>query len=546
MFFTNIYGDFANNRRGKQIDLISIYHGMKHPAHRNHAMIQISRMLNLISPSMSTFNKTGLSKSSFIRGCQCPKALYLHKYAEIHEVARDELDASTEAIFATGHRVGELAQQRHPGGKNAQPEDGTSWGPGIENTAQWMKDGEPVIYEAAFSYNGLFCACDIVVKDGGGWIVHEVKSSTSTKEVNIIDAAAQLYILNGLGYQINDITITYLNNQYVRHGELNVDQLFTSESVMERAMELQDMVAENVIEFKALLQKSEVPDVKIGNHCSNPYTCDFMGHCWSHVPSYSVFNLTRGGGRGWDLYSKGIMEIKNIPSDYPLTRSQQIQVSAEQTGLPIIHADPIRNWLEQIKHPIGFLDFETINPAVPDFEGTRPYQQICFQWSNHKRFRAHHIEHEEFLAISGTDPREEFCKTLIESCKGLNTILVYNISFEDTRLRELQEQLPHYEKELQSIRDRLLDLAVPFSSKWYYHPAMRGSYSIKLVLPALVPELSYKDLVIQEGGTASQTFYNLQFVKDPEIVANTRKHLLEYCKLDTLAMVRLYDVLRKI
>lgn len=495
---------------------------------------------------MISFNKTGLSKSSFIRGCQCPKALYLHKYADEHAVQRDPLDASTEAIFSTGHRVGELAQQRHPGGKNAQPDDGTSWGPGIENTAQWMKDGESVIYEAAFSFNGIFCACDIVVNDSNGWIIHEVKSSTAVKDVNLIDAAVQLYILTGLGYQVKDITITYVNNQYERQGALDVHQLFTSESVLERAMELQDMVAENTLEFKSLLQKDCVPEIEIGAHCSNPYACDFMGHCWSHVPSYSVFNLTRGRGRGWDLYNKGITQITDIPSDYPLTRSQQIQVSAEQTGLPIIHADPIRVWLKQIKHPIGFLDFETINPAVPDFEGTRPYQQICFQWSNHKRFRSHHIEHEEFLAISGTDPREEFCKTLIASCQGLRSIVVYNKSFEDSRLKELQTQLPHFEKGLQLIRDRLIDLAIPFASKWYYHPAMRGSYSIKVVLPALIPELSYKNLDIQDGGTASQTFYNLQFEQNSEKVEETRRHLLEYCKLDTLAMVELYDKLKEV
>ena len=222
------------------------------------------------------------------------------------------------------------------------------------------------------------------------------------------------------------------------------------------------------------------------------------------------------------------------------------QLALEVEGKSYINKDEIGKFLSNLNYPLYYLDFETINPGVPKYQGTRPYQQVLFQYSLHiNKTEDSELQHKEYLADPSKDPRTGFIEQLISECGDSGDILVYNIGFERGRLNELIEQFPVYNNPLKAIIERLKDLMIPFQNKWYYTPEMKGSYSIKYVLPALAPEFSYNDLNIKDGGMASSIYLSMtnNNFKGEEI--STRKDLLEYCKLDTYAMVKIIEKLKK-
>ena len=485
-----------------------------------------------------------LSKSTFIRGLKCSKALYFNKH---QKGLRDDLSAQQEAIFSQGTKVGELAQGLFPGGLDCTPQRLWNLQESVAKTREAIEQGATVIYEAAFQFEKVLILLDVLVKDEEGWKAYEVKSSTSVHDIYINDATIQSYVIRGSGLDLVDVSIVHINNQYVFEGELDIHALFSIVSVKEQVDNLLPMVPTQVQSMKDILAGGEVPEVKIGHQCGSPYPCDFMGHCWSHVPEYSVFDIRYGRGIGWELYNEGILKTTDIPDDYPLNHRHQIQVSGDKYGEKIIDQVQIKNFLNGLEYPLAHIDFETFQIAVPNLIGTRPYQQICFQWSAHIQ-HGHNgpIEHREYLGIQGEDPREEFVISLIEAMRGVKTILVYNIGFERGKLNDLAVQFPNYAEPIRSIIERMDDLMIPFQKRYVYLPEMRGSYSIKVVLPALVPELSYKDLNIQEGGTASSTYANLHLVESQAQIEQIRKDLLAYCELDTYAMVKILEKLEEI
>lgn len=482
-----------------------------------------------------------LSKSTFIRGIQCHKSLYLYQN---EKKLRDPVSDQHQAIFDQGTNVGLLAQKLFTGCIDCSPENFWNSQESVVKTKAAIEAGHTIIYEAAFQYDGVLALLDILVKDNEGWKAYEVKSSTSVSETYELDATIQSYVIRNSGIDLNDVSLVHINNQYVFDGKLDVRQLFTIQSVKDRVDELLPTIPRQISILKQVLSQNEVPDVKIGSHCGSPYECDFKGHCWKHIPEYSVFDIKYARGVQWELYHAGYLTTTEIPDDYPLNERHQIQVSGDKTGEKIIDKLEIGKFLNTLQYPLAHIDFETFQMAVPRLNGTRPYQQICFQWSAHIQESLNgKIEHKAFLGIAGEDPRIQFIESLIEAMKGVKTILVYNIGFERGRLYELAEQFPVYSRKIQSIIDRMDDLMLVFQQKCVYYPEMRGSYSIKKVLPALVPELSYKTLNIQEGGTASSTYANLHLEKDPEKVKQIRDDLLAYCEMDTYAMVKIFEKL---
>ena len=484
-----------------------------------------------------------LSKSTFIKGVQCEKALYLHKFNS--ELA-DEISQQQEAVFQTGTNVGVLAQELFPGGIDASPKDYTKYFESFKYTQQLIDEGAEVIYEAGFCFDYVMCFIDVLVKKDGKWHAYEVKSSTKVSETYIIDASLQYYIMKNSGLDIADISIVHIDNNYVRDGEIDLNQLFHSVSVITQAQNNNDYVKNKLLDLHATLSKDSAPNVDIGKHCSYPYTCNFKGYCWKHIPQYSIFDISRLNKKiKWDLYNSRYIEIKDIPIDTKLSDNQKIEIDSFINQTEIIHKIKIREFVNSLSNNIYHLDFETYQSAVPPFNGLKPYQQIPFQYSAHYENNGT-IEHYEFLADPSNDPREAFAKALINDMKKDGDILVYNIGFERGRLNELIRILPKYQSQLESIIERMKDLMIPFKEKWYYVPAMKGSYSIKYVLPALVPSLSYDDLDINNGSLASSTFANLHTVSDLDQMKKTRKHLLKYCKLDTFAMVKILEVLRSV
>lgn len=486
-----------------------------------------------------------LSKSTFIKGMQCHKALYYHKH---HRALRDEISAAQEAIFAQGTSVGELAQQLFPGGVDCTPESYYDFQSAVIKTQEEIAKGSKIIYEAAFQHNGVLAALDILVKHSDGWRAYEVKSSTSVSETYEIDATIQYYTITNSGIDLKDIFIVHINNQYIKNGAIDVEKLFSIVSVKEQVINLLPGIPNQVDQLKRVLQLPKAPTVEIGKHCSTPYSCDFMGHCWKHVPDYSVFNIARLNiNKKFELLENNILYLKDIPETFPLNDKQWMQVQSEKNNETFIDKKAIRAFVSNLKYPIYHLDFETFATAVPIFDGSRPYQQLVFQYSLHIEHEDGSFEHKEFLAeINGEDPRIKFTKQLINDCGKQGSVLVYNIGFERGKLNDLIDFLPQHILPLSNIIDRLEDLMIPFQKRWYYTPEMQGSYSIKKVLPALAPELSYQNLAIQEGGTASNTFAAMAqgiFTGDIE---KTRKDLLDYCKLDTFAMVKILEKLETI
>lgn len=486
-----------------------------------------------------------LSKSSFIRGVQCEKHLYLYKY---HYTEMDQISEMQKAIFKRGTDVGKLAQQLFPSGIDASPNSQFEYDKAVKLTQKLLNDKQKIIYEASFNFNDVLAVADIVVNEKSCLKIFEVKSSTSISETYIRDAALQYWVISNCGYKIKDFSITYINNQYDRKGKLDIKELFVTESVLKLILPLQKWVEENVNQFKKVLAKKVIPKIDIGEHCYDPYTCGFYEYCRKHIPKNSIFDLSGVHlTKKYDLYRSGIVKLQDITDDIELSKNARLQVDILKSKKDLIDKKAIKEFLSDLNYPIYFMDFETFQPAVPMFDNSKPYMQIPFQYSLHyKKNKNSKIEHFEFLADTGNDPRIKFIENLLRDTKSEGDILTYNKSFEVLRLKEIAEAFPKYKKEIEERTSRVKDLMLPFQKKYYYTYKMRGSYSIKYVLPALIPELSYGDLEINEGGLASVAFESLYYETDLMRIAEIRNNLLEYCKLDTLAMVKILEKLESL
>ena len=487
-----------------------------------------------------------LSKSSYIKGLQCEKHLYLYKY---YYNEMDELSEMQKAIFKRGTNVGELAQNLFPGGEVAATGDPPNYEKALKKTEELVQNGAKVIYEAAFQFDQVLSIADIFVKDDDGWKVYEVKSSTSVSETYLNDAALQYYVISNLGINVKDFSIVFINNQYIRQGELDLKELFTIESVLELILPFQKSVKGNVSRFKKVLSQRRIPDIDIGEHCYNPYTCGFFNYCRKHIPENSIFDFSGMHlNKKYELYREGIIKLGDVPDSYPLNKNNKLQLDVYKSGKPVIDSDGINNFLDDLNYPLYFMDFETFQPAVPLFDNSKPYQQIPFQYSVHfKEKRDGELKHFGFIGDSGIDPRIKFIEGLLKDTNHNDgDIVVYNKAFEITRLKEIARDFPQYADDIEKLIFRIKDLMIPFQRRYYYVPEMKGSYSIKAVLPSLLPELSYDELVINEGGLASIAYESLQTETDLMKIAEIKGQLLEYCKLDTFAMVEILEKLENL
>ena len=481
-----------------------------------------------------------LSKSQFIRGLQCHKSLWLYKN---RPDLRKKPDASLQALFDEGTYIGELAQGLFPGGEAILYEEG-SFKEKVAKTRRLIDSGARTVYEATFQFDDVLVMVDILNKEEDGWELYEVKSSTSVKPVHENDVAVQYYVLDGSGIKLKQASLIHINNQYVRQGKLDVNQLFITEDLTDLVKTKQNFVKEKLQAMREAIKTSE-PGIDIGPHCGNPYDCEFKGHCWQHIPNPSIFDISRlRSEKKWALYDDGIVKFADIPDDFLLNPEQSMQVKAELTGKDFIDKEAIKKFMDTLYYPLYFLDFETCNPAVPPFDGILPYQKIPFQYSIHyQETRGGDLNHHEFLAEEGTDEREQLAQGLVDNIPKRACVLVYNCGFEKSVIEELANKIPQHSEQLMIIHDSILDLMTPFQEKALYKKEMNGRYSIKAVLPALVPEMSYEGMEISDGGQASSIYANLHLVEDKEERMKTRNDLLEYCKLDTLAMVKILEKL---
>ncbi|MFO7611942.1 MAG: DUF2779 domain-containing protein [Clostridia bacterium] len=486
-----------------------------------------------------------ISKSRFIDYRQCPKRLWLGSY-------RKELaDETDQAAFQMGTMVGELARDLFPGGVLVEYNgaDGRNIANMIDRTKALITTGEKVIYEAAFAHEGTFAICDILARSGNAYDILEVKASTGVKDVYIDDVAFQRRVLESCKISVNRVYILHVNSGYVRHGALDLNRLFTREDVTERADNIRPGIESSLLAALAMREEDGEPEVGIGMHCENPYTCPFKGYCFRHVPENSVFDIAGMQlDKKFRLYRDGIITFGDIrKGKIKLTGKAMVQVDARLDDSEFINKERIKGFIDSLGYPLYFLDFETINPAIPLFDGTRPFQQIPTQYS------LHYIDtenapprHSEFLAEEGTDPRRLLAERLAADIPRDACVLAYNMTFEKTIIRQLAAMYPDLSESLNSIVRNMHDLMLPFQNRYLYKKDMRGSHSIKNVLPALFPddpELSYDNLGgVSNGREASAAYLSLPHLA-PEDRERIRRELLEYCRLDTLAMVRIWEEL---
>lgn len=490
-----------------------------------------------------------LSKSSYILGKQCQKALWLK--AKRPGVLAAPPKAS-ENILYTGRSVGELARQLFPEGF-LLPYEGTTLSEKVALTRAKIAEGFITIYEATFEFCGVIVMVDILHNGQNGWELYEVKSSTSINDVYLDDIALQYFVLSGSGLRVSRSAVIHLNKNYTlgSTAKVDLDELFAIKAVDHEVTEQQVIVRKNVEAMHQLLEQSSEPNIEIGRHCSKPYRCAAYDYCWRqqrNIPNFSIFNVFNVGKKSLALYERGLIAIKQIPDDIELSERQRLIVKAHKDNRAIINHEAISAFVGSLVYPISHLDFETFQPAVPEIPGTSPYQQIVFQYSLHIESTDDGLIHKEFLAEEFSDPRNDFIKRLVVDVPKTGTVLAYNKAFEQTRLRELARDFPAHASELMGIHDRMIDLATPFSKKYYYHPDLKGKHSIKVVLPHLVPEMSdaYKSLeLVQNGADAMNVFPALRKMTpfDQQIY---RCALLDYCRLDTLAMVSILGRLRSL
>jgi hypothetical protein len=484
-----------------------------------------------------------LSKSKFLSGLQCHKRLYLEIH---HPTLATPPDASTQAILDMGTEIGVLAQRRFPGGvlvKSGFRQREAA----LAETAALLRDPSiPAIFEAAFEYDGVLVRVDIVerVQKGKGgsssWRLIEVKSSTRVKEVHLDDLSIQRYIVEGAGLRLDATCLMHINTGYLYEGgEVDLQALFAIEDVSEAVTNRREPMLERLVAMKAMLLESQVPVIEPDGHCHTPYECPFWAHCTKEKPSRWIYHLPGKKEMVSYLVERGIATIDDIPDGTKLSDVQRrVKDNVEWIS------SELSQILRSVRYPVHHVDVETVMLALPRFSATRPYQSIPVQWSNHIELEPGKVVHQEFLHGEASEPRKLWAEALIESLGEEGSIVVYS-AYEEAIMRQLAEAFPEFRSAFKSIAKRLWDLLAVIKGH-YYHPAFNGSYSIKSVLPAVVPSLGYDDLTIQEGGQAAAEYYRMVFIETDWVEqAARREALLRYCARDTLAMVELRRVLRE-
>ena len=475
----------------------------------------------------------GLSKSRIISNRQCPKRLWLSVNR------RDLLDNTVnKAAIETGNTLGVIARELVPGGVLINAEDLRA---ALRQTAQALavKPAKP-IFEATVQHDGVLVQADVLIPQGRRWRMVEVKSSARVKPYQVEDAAIQSWVFRRAGVPLCGEGIAHINTAFVYPGGNNYDVLLIEQHQSDAVAALQPEVPQWIDAARKTLSRKRQPSIAPGAQCNDPFPCPFQSHCIPPQTGYPVNILPNGGKLVAQLQEEGYTDLRDVPKTR-LTNPRHLRIwNATRSGKPSISAS-LRETLRAFPYPRASIDFETLNPAIPLWPGTRPYQQIPFQWSCHIQQADGSVEHREFLADGQSDPRPAFIRTLLDAVGKTGPVLVWNQTFEKTRLTELAELFPQHAAKIQNVIDRMEDL-LPLTREHYYHPDMMGSWSIKAVLPTIAPDLAYDDLDVGDGMQAQEAFRHILSHQIPEDQRESTRHaLLAYCERDTLAMVRVVE-----
>lgn len=475
----------------------------------------------------------GLSKSRFVKGCQCSKLLWLATYEP--EAPELKVGLALQDIFDQGNEVGRLARERFPGGELVElsyrdPKR-------FERTRECIAAGVPAIFEAWFEADRVEGAVDVLLRDGDGFVLIEVKSGTDAKDKYVLDAALQTHVARRAGVKVNRVEIMHLNNQYVHPGPVD---LFVREDVTDQVRALLPGLPDQ-IEAQLKVLAGDEPAVAIGPYCRDNRGCPFMSRCWP-AEADSVLNIHgMRYEKRFGLFHGGTRSIKDLPAGFKLNATQARQRQSWAVG-DLVVEEGLSEELKPYQGLLGFLDFESVSRALPVWDGTKPWEQVGVQFSYHEGKLGGPYTHEEFFAEPDTDPRAEIAQRLLDATRRADHVVMYT-PFERTRIRQMQRFVPDLADDLARLEGRLLDLKqVVFRT--VCHPQFAGSFSIKDVLPPLTG-ISYKDTVqITDGSEASAELARLLFYSGtltPAERQTMKDRLLKYCELDTMAMVKLLE-----
>lgn len=490
-------------------------------------------------------SKIHLSKSRYCKGVQCEKILWLEKYRPDYSIN------GNDTVLEKGREVGELAKGLF--GDYVDVPFDIDLTVSIDKTEELLKNKANVITEASFSYENNFCSVDILKNDVDSVEIYEVKSSTKIDDIYIDDVAYQYFVLSNLGLNVKKVSIVYINNEYIRGSELELDKLFKIDDVTQEVLKKQTEIRSNIEFFNEFMEANDSEPVKdIGMHCFKPYECAFWDYCTRDLPKPNVFDIAgMFKSKKLEKYYEGKISFEDLEGE-KLNPKYAEQIDFELNNRePKINKKAIWEVLDSLKFPLYFIDYESCQYAIPEYTGTKPYQQIPFQYSLHIiHEKGGPLEHKEFLAeADDINLIRNFALSMIRDMPENGSVIVYNKAFEASRNREIAKMYPELKDEMDRFNENMVDLMIPFKNRDYYTKEMKGSYSIKYVLPALYPddeELDYSELsLIHKGDEASNAFLSLND-KTPAEQAKIRKALLEYCKLDTYAMVKIWEKFKEV
>ena len=474
-----------------------------------------------------------LTSSLFYLGLRCPKALNL--------AVREGFPPTPNNRSRLKNRLRQLGFSLFPGGAFAPRLAGKT--ESAEKTRELIKQ-HPMVFQGTFIHDETAVTVDILRKEGGEWEMIEISPATSAQKAFAPDTVLKYSVLTKLGYAPLKVTLLYLDKEYIREGALDLSELFLADEITAQVKKRHGGMVRTIKRLKnAMVVRQEV---KVGTFCLRPTPCPFYHRCWDALPEHSVFALSKLHlAEKFDLFHQGITTFDQIPEAYNLSAGQKLQIRTHREGEPHINRQAVREFLGHLRQELWFLDFESFQPAVPLFEGTHPYETIPFQFSLHRyRTDTGELEHFEFIAETGEDPRPLIAERLHALIPANAQLVAYNKQFERMILERLAQSVPEHADALRQMAENLVDLMEPFQKRHYYTKEMKGKHSIKAVLPALVPELDYENMEVGNGEMAIDA-YEMMFDAEPEEKQRLKNALLEYCQLDTLAMVRIYEKLRE-
>lgn len=473
-----------------------------------------------------------LSKSKLMSALQCGKRLYL----EIHSPDLAQIEAGLQARFDVGHRVGEVARSLHRHGRLIGHADDPS--AALEETKRALECGDDVLlFEPAFEHGGVLVRADMLFRRHGRCRLVEVKATTSVADHHLQDAAIQAWVIDGAGCPVDAVSIAHLDGAFVYPGGDNYRGLFSYVDVTQDIASLRAQVPALALRCQQILV-GPAPSIAVGRQCREPYSCPFLSRCDRDAPTYPLSML----GQHWRLRERlaalGYRDLRDVPESEIGDGLPRRIWSAVVNGESFI--DPnVAKLINDLEFPRYYLDFETIQFAIPIWPGTRPYEQLPFQWSCHAEHADGTATHDEFLDTTGDAPMQRCMEHLIAAVGNAGPVFGYS-GFEVRILREAATRHPALAPQLNALAARVIDL-LPIVRSNYYHPAQNGSWSIKAVAPTIAADLAY-DLLeeVSDGGGAQHAYAEMiDRQTPPDRKRRLEESLRTYCRRDTEVMIRL-------